>query len=51
MKRLVIVGCGRLGTIVAEAAANGLLPEYELVGLYSRTFAKTEQLAETPPKP
>lgn len=46
MKRLVIVGCGRLGTIVAEAAANGLLPEYELVGLYSRTFAKTEQLAE-----
>lgn len=46
MKRLVIVGCGRLGTIVAEAVANGLLPEYELVGLYSRTFEKTRQLAE-----
>ena len=45
MKRLVIVGCGRLGTIVAEAVADGLLPEYELVGLFSRTFEKTERLA------
>lgn len=45
MKRLVIVGCGRLGTIVAEAAANGLLPEYELVGCYSRTFERSEQLS------
>ncbi len=46
MKRLVIVGCGRLGTIVADAAAAGLLPEYELVGLYSCTFERCEQLAE-----
>lgn len=46
MKRLVIVGCGRLGTIVAEAVARGLLPEYELVGLQSRTFARAEALAE-----
>ena len=45
MNRLVIVGCGRLGTIVAEAVAKGLLPEYELVGLYSRTYARSEQLA------
>lgn len=45
MKRLVIVGCGRLGTIVAEAAAAGLLPDYELVGLFSRTFEKTARLA------
>ena len=43
-QRLVIVGCGRLGTIVAEAVATGLLPEYELVGCYSRTFDKTERL-------
>lgn len=45
MKRLVIVGCGRLGTIVAEAVAAGLLPEYELVGIFSRTYEKTERLA------
>lgn len=40
MKKLVIVGCGRLGRIVAEAVANGLLPEYELVGVYSRSADK-----------
>lgn len=45
MKRLVIVGCGRLGGIVAKAVARGLLPEYELVGLQSRTFARAEELA------
>lgn len=45
MNRLVIVGCGRLGRIVAEAVAQGLLPEYELVGLFSRTYDKTEALA------
>lgn len=43
--RLGIVGCGRLNRIVAEAVANGLLPEYELVGCYSRTFASAERLA------
>lgn len=43
-QRLVIVGCGRLGAIVAEAVATGLLPEYELVGCYSRTFDKTKRL-------
>ncbi len=47
MNRLVIVGCGRLGRIVAEAVARGLLPEYELVGLFSRTYDKTEALAAT----
>lgn len=46
MNRLVIVGCGRLGTIVADAVAQGLLPEYELVGLYSRTTERAEALAE-----
>ena len=45
MKRFVIVGCGRLGTIVAEAVAKGLLPEYELVGCFSRTYDKCELLA------
>lgn len=45
MKRLVIVGCGRLGSIVAEAVATGLLPEYELVGCFSRTYDRCEELA------
>lgn len=45
MKRLVIVGCGRLGSIVAEAVATGLLPEYELVGCFSRTFSRCEELS------
>lgn len=45
MKRLVIVGCGRLGSIVAEAVIKGILPEYELVGVYSRTTSKAESMA------
>ncbi len=44
MKKLVIVGCGRLAGIVADAVVNGLLPEYELVGMYSRTAAKAERI-------
>ena len=46
MKKLVIAGCGRLGSVVAEAVAAGMLPEYELVGLFSRTAARAEALAE-----
>lgn len=45
MKKLVIAGCGRLGSIVADAVAAGLLPEYELVGLLSRTKARADELA------
>lgn len=44
MKKLVIVGCGRLAGIVADAVVNGLLPEYELVGVYSRTASKAERI-------
>ena len=43
--RLGIVGCGRLNRIVARAVADGLLPEYELVGCFSRTYASAEALA------
>ena len=32
-----IVGCGFLGGIVANAWKNGLLADYELVGLTSRS--------------
>ena len=34
-----IVGCGFLGNIVADAWKKGLLEDYELVGVTSRTFA------------
>lgn len=46
MKKLVIVGCGYLAEIVVDAVINGLLPEYNLVGVYSRTAAKADYLAE-----
>lgn len=46
MKKLVLVGCGRLADIVAEAVINGLLPEYDLIGVYSRTVLKAERMAD-----
>lgn len=45
MKKLVIVGCGYLAEIVVDAFINGLLPEYDLVGVYSRSASKREYLA------
>lgn len=45
MKKLVIVGCGRLAEIVADAVINGILADYELVGVYSRTAFKAESIA------
>ena len=45
MKTFVIMGCGRLAGIVSDAVVKGLLPEYELVGVYSRTTAKSERIA------
>jgi len=45
MKKLVIVGCGYLADIVANALLQGLLPDYELVGVYSRTATKADRLA------
>ncbi|MDU1889812.1 MAG: aspartate dehydrogenase domain-containing protein [Dysgonomonas sp.] len=45
MKRLVIVGCGHLAEIVANAVAQNLLPEYDLIGVYSRTVTKAERIA------
>jgi aspartate dehydrogenase len=46
MKKLAIVGCGRLAEIVANALVGGLLPEYNLVGVQSRTFESAAWLAE-----
>lgn len=44
MKKLVIVGCGYLADIVASAVGYGLLPEYDLVGVYSRTASKADRI-------
>ena len=48
-KTLAIVGCGKLGGIVADAIASGILSEYKLTGLHSRTRAKAEALAARMP--
>lgn len=46
MNKLVIVGCGRLSEIVVDAVINGILPEYELIGVYSRTASKANRIVE-----
>lgn len=46
MKKLVIVGCGRLAEIVVDAIIEGILTEYELIGVYSRTVLKAEYIAD-----
>ncbi len=44
-KRLVIVGCGKLGRIVAQAVNSRILEDYILVGAYSRTRSSAELLS------
>ena len=46
MNKLVIFGSGYLADIVADAYLQGLLPAYELVGVFSRTAAKAQRLAD-----
>jgi len=46
MKKLAIVGCGYLADVVIDALINGLLPEYELVGVHSRTVAKMTYIVD-----
>lgn len=46
MKKLAIVGCGKLSDIVVDALLNGLLPDYKIIGAFSRTREKTERLVE-----
>ena len=40
-----IVGCGFLGNIVADAWKNGLLEDYELIGVTSRSRSSSEATA------
>ena len=44
-KTLAIVGCGKLGKVVARALSDGILPDYTMVGTYSRTYEKARELS------
>lgn len=44
-KKFGIVGCGFLGNIVAQAYAGGLLPDYELAGVISRSPESAQRTA------
>ena len=46
MKKFGIIGCGFLGNIVADAYNMGLLPDYKLVGVVSRSIEKRNSLAD-----
>lgn len=41
-KTLAIVGCGGLASIVVQALDKGLLPDFQIIGTYSRTFEKAQ---------
>ncbi len=45
-KRLALLGDGRLNEIVANAIKDGILPEYELVGVFGVDEAKVQAFAE-----
>lgn len=45
-KRLAVVGCGKLGNIIVDACNQGLLPDYELVGVLGRDKGHAEAMAE-----
>lgn len=45
-KKLAIVGCGKLADIVVDALLGNILPDYELIGTYSRTHQKALRMAE-----
>lgn len=40
-----IAGCGKLAHIIVEALLEDLLPNYKLIGSYSRTFEKAQDIA------
>ena len=48
-KSLAIIGCGRLAQIVVDALRRGMLEEYELVALYSRSLSKAQAIADQIP--
>src|SRR5690606_18904006 len=40
-----IAGCGKLAHIIVDALLKDLLPNYKLIGSYSRTFEKAQAIA------
>lgn len=46
MYKLAIMGCGKLAKIVAQAFIQGMLPEYRLTAVYSRTFTHAQDIAD-----
>ena len=46
MYKLAIMGCGKLAKIIAQAFIHGMLPEYRLTAVYSRTFAHAQEIAD-----
>lgn len=42
-KRLALVGCGKLGVVIAQAWKDGLLEDYEFVGAASRTMESAQK--------
>jgi aspartate dehydrogenase len=45
-KKLAMVGSGQLAEIVVDAALKGILPDYQLIGIFSRTIEKTKRLTD-----
>ena len=45
-KTLTIVGCGKLATLVTDALMAGLLPDYQLIGAFSRSIEKAQAITE-----
>ena len=50
MKKIAILGCGQLGSIVADAVASGLLPDYALCAAMSRKLPDAEAIRILPTK-
>lgn len=46
LKKLTIVGCGKLAEIVVDALIGGLLSDYCLIGVFSNTTEKAKRLAD-----
>ena len=46
-KKLVIMGAGKLATIIATCWREGKMPNYDLIGIYSRSEQKAKLLAQS----
>lgn len=45
-KKMAIVGCGKLATIIANGIVAGLVPDFSVVGCWSRSIESTNRLAD-----